>query len=80
MILFWLMGCTEVECGDGTKLNGDLCEAEAQTVESGPECGEGTVEVDGECLEENPLDCGEGTIEVDGEWVEENRSTAEKNR
>ena len=72
MILFWLAGCTEVECGDGTKLNGGLCEAEAQTVELGPECGEGTVEVDGECVEENPLDCGEGTIEVDGECVEEN--------
>ena len=30
------------------------------------DCGEGTIEVDGECVEENPLDCGEGNVEVDG--------------
>jgi hypothetical protein len=32
----------------------------------GPECGAGTIEVDGECVPDDPLSCGDGTVEQDG--------------
>jgi hypothetical protein len=37
--------------------------------DSGAECGDGTVELDGVCVPESSLACGDGTLEVDGECV-----------
>lgn len=53
-------------CREGTRYDQGLdeCVSDADI-----QCGEGTVEVDGECVIEDPLVCGEGTVLYDGECL-----------
>ena len=81
LTLLVLGGCTaDLTCGVGTKLEDGACVSDGSTitntntntntVTTGLECGEGTEEVNGECVAiSTGLDCGEGTVEVDGECV-----------